>query len=144
MFHYNWSIAEHFALWYKVYRSNRVMVLSPIYFRPCSVVFTEYWLKISLQVVKNEFSVLISFWMWFGCNPLPSCLFLFRRATCTFGSNIAIINYSITLYWSKWEKSYCLYLDSFKDANRSDLVSATITFENARFLAELWIIDSYL
>lgn len=43
------------SIWSLNYRSNRVIVLSPTYLRPCNVVFNKYSVKFCLQDWKIEF-----------------------------------------------------------------------------------------
>lgn len=66
------------------YRSKRVMVASPIYFKPCKVVFNRYCWKLSLQ--HRRIDRLHSVWSWITDCTLLSLLFGVLK--CTLGFNI--------------------------------------------------------
>lgn len=69
-FYTSYKVILHEAL---CYRSNRVIVLSPTYLSPCSVVFNKYSVMFSLHVRKKEF---LSFgWTRLLCSILNFPLF---------------------------------------------------------------------
>lgn len=67
------------------YRSNRVIVRSPMYFKPCNVEFHKYWSIFSLKEREQELFDSI----WSFCIRRTFLYFFFLRAfTCSFLFNI--------------------------------------------------------
>lgn len=67
------------------YRSNLVIFPSPIYFKPCNVVFSKYWLQLSRNLVrKDRFTTHLECFNFMALK----FFFLWRTSTCNRGSNI--------------------------------------------------------